>query len=97
MEGVAGMERAGVLEAICRYRRRLELVTCMYCPAHRGVGPSAYADAVAKEYLSSGRDEEGRERLREEYIYKREGKGVMYEVREEAEGSRQHPLQLSTR
>ena len=38
MEGVAGMERAGVLEAICRYRRRLELVTCMYCPAHRESG-----------------------------------------------------------
>ena len=58
---------------------------------YRGVGPSAYADAVAKEYLSSGRDEGGRERLREEYIYKREGKGVMYEVREEAEGEEWAP------
>ena len=89
-QAMAGMGRAGVLEAICRCRRRLDLVTCMYCPAHIGVSCSAYADGVAKEYLQVEVNDEDRELLRQVYIREREGRGLMYEVgggREDEEGS----------
>ena len=81
------MERAGVLEAICRQRRRLELVTTMYCPAHRGVSASAYADAVAKEYLQEEQSDTERGGVRKEYIDRREGREVMYEVQGEDGGA----------
>ena len=41
---------------------------------------SAYADGVAKEYLSEEMDDAGREQLRQVYIGERVGRKVMYEV-----------------
>jgi hypothetical protein len=37
-----------MLEAIAYYRARLGMVTIMWVPSHKGIGPNAYADAVAK-------------------------------------------------
>ena len=41
------------MEAICAYRRQLDGVVMVYCPAHRGVSANAYADAAAKSYLQA--------------------------------------------
>jgi len=45
-------DRGGMLEAICTYRERLELVITMYVPAHRGFAANSYADAAAKAACS---------------------------------------------
>jgi hypothetical protein len=45
-------DRGGMLEAICTYREKLELVVTMYVPAHRGFAANSYADAAAKAACS---------------------------------------------
>ena len=43
--------RAAILHAINAAREQVERVVMMWTPAHAGVAPNAYADAVAKAYL----------------------------------------------
>ena len=47
-------QRAGgaTIEAINTIRERLERVVFVYVPSHAGVVPNAYADGIAKAYLS---------------------------------------------
>ena len=80
VEELKRSKRGGILEAICRLRAKLEIVVFMYVPAHRGVSMSAYADAVAKDYLQEEMSEGVAGWLRKILIEEREGRDFGYEL-----------------
>ena len=70
--------RGLMLEAICRYRRQLGMVTIMGIRSHRGGSASAYADAVAKAAAEQG---QRRDHLIERLLVREaEGRKVVYEI-----------------
>ena len=64
-------DRGGMLEAICTYREKLELVVTMYVPAHRGFAANSYADAAAKAACSLEKVHDVSEVIKEAMKWKR--------------------------